>query len=49
VFPVLASAIRQLKETKRIQIEKEKVKISSVADEFYISEILKSLPGNVDN
>ena len=47
VLEVLARAIRQQKEIKRIEIGKEEVKISLFADDMivYISDP-KSLPGN---
>ena len=41
VFEVLARAIRQLQEIKRIQTEKEEVKVSLFADDMtvYISDL----------
>jgi hypothetical protein len=50
VFEVLAKAIRQQKETKRIQIEKDEFKISLYADDMivYICDPIKNEDQSVD-
>ena len=46
VLEVLATAIREEKEIKGIQIGKEEVKLSLFADDMILYKILKTLPEN---